>query len=58
MEKVCRDWPKEAFGEGLVDAGYWQSFEENAKAAAAEIYRVKNFAEAETSSPPSEMAGT
>ncbi|MCI6869711.1 MAG: lactate utilization protein [Selenomonadales bacterium] len=47
MEKVCRDWPKEAFGEGLVDAGYWQSFEENAKAAAAEIYRVKNFAEAE-----------
>ena len=47
MEKVCRDWAKQAFGEGLVKAEYWNDFETNAKAAAAEVFRVKNFAEGE-----------
>ena len=48
MEKVCRDWATQAFGKGLVDKKYWGSFEENAKAASAEIYKVKDFAEAES----------
>ena len=47
MEKVCRDWAKQAFGEGLVKAEYWNDFETNAKTAAAEVFRVKNFAEGE-----------
>lgn len=47
MEKVCRDWAKQAFGEGLVKAEYWNDFETNAKAAAAEVFRVKNFVEGE-----------
>ena len=47
MEKVCRDWAKQAFGEGLVKAEYWNDFETNAKVAAAEVFRVKNFAEGE-----------
>ena len=47
MEKVCRDWAKQAFGEGLVKAEYWNDFQTNAKTAAAEVFRVKNFAEGE-----------
>lgn len=47
MEKVCHDWPKRAFGEGLVSAEYWDEFATNAQAASAEIFRVKNFAEGE-----------
>lgn len=47
MEKVCRDWPNQAFGKGLVKAEYWNEFETNAKTAAAEVFRVKNFSEGE-----------
>ena len=36
MEKVCRDWAKQAFGEGLVKAEDWNAFETNEKTAAAE----------------------
>ena len=47
MEKVCRDWAKQAFGEGLVDAKYWDEFATNAQTAAAEVYKVKDFAAGE-----------
>ncbi len=47
MEKVCRDWPKQAFEKGLVDAGYWDEFCTNATAASAEVYKVKDFAAGE-----------
>ncbi len=47
MEKVCRDWASQAFGKGMVKAEYWDDFEVNAKAAAAEIFRVKDFSEGE-----------
>lgn len=47
MEKVCRDWAKQAFGEGLVNAAYWDEFATNAQTAAAEIYKVKDFAAGE-----------
>lgn len=47
MEKVCRDWAKQAFGEGLVNANYWDEFATNAQTAAAEVYKVKDFAAGE-----------
>ena len=47
MEKVCKNWPAEAFDDALVNASYWGAFEENAKAASAEIVRVRNYAEAQ-----------
>jgi len=43
MEKVCQNWPKEAFEDSLVNGNYWKEFEENAKAAAAEIYRLPDM---------------
>ena len=47
MLKVCNDWPGEAFTEELVSARYWSDFSSNAKAAAAELVRVKDMGEAE-----------
>lgn len=47
MEKVCHDWPHQAFIQGLVKAEYWDEFETNAKAASAEIFRVADFAAGE-----------
>ena len=47
MKKVCANWPAEAFISGLVDAKHWQAFEENAKLAAAEIYKVADYKAAE-----------
>lgn len=47
MKKVCRDWPKEAFGSGLVDECYYDEFEKNATTAAAKVFKVKDFAEGE-----------
>ena len=46
MLKVCNDWPREAFTEELVSGKYWQDFTVNAKAASAELWRVKDMAEA------------
>lgn len=43
MEKVCQNWPKEAFDDALVNGDSWKEFEENAKAAAAEIYRLPDM---------------
>ncbi len=43
MEKVCQNWPKEAFDDALVNGNSWKEFEENAKAAAAEIYRLPDM---------------
>ena len=43
MEKVCQNWPKEAFDDTLVNGNSWKEFEENAKAAAAEIYRLPDM---------------
>ena len=47
MEKVCKNWPAEAFDDKLVNANYWDEFVENAKAASAEIQRVKDYAAAQ-----------
>lgn len=47
VKKVCRDWPKEAFGSGLVDECYYDEFEKNATTAAAKVFKVKDFAEGE-----------
>lgn len=47
MEKVCKDWASEAFINGLVDEKFWTEFETNAKAAAAEVYKVADYAEGE-----------
>lgn len=47
MKKVCKDWPKEAFVDGLVDERYYAEFEKNATNAAAKVFRVKDFAEGE-----------
>lgn len=46
MLKVCNDWPREAFTDELVSGKYWQDFSVNAKAASAELWRVKDMAEA------------
>lgn len=46
MLKVCQNWPKEAFDDKLIDAKYWDDFEKNATTAAAEVCRVKDYAEA------------
>ena len=43
MEKVCQNWPKEAFDDALINPNSWKEFEENAKAAAAEIYRLPDM---------------
>ncbi|MBQ1510564.1 MAG: LUD domain-containing protein [Selenomonadaceae bacterium] len=43
MEKVCQNWPGEAFDDTLVNPNSWKEFEENAKAAAAEIYRLPDM---------------
>lgn len=40
MRKVCADWKTEAFSPALVNGSYWPDFEENAKAASAEIFCV------------------
>ena len=48
MEKVCRNWPKEAFDDTLVNEKYWDAFEQNAKAASAEIFRVPDMAAAKS----------
>jgi L-lactate dehydrogenase complex protein LldG len=45
MEKVCKDWSI-AFDPELVNPNYWNEFEENAKAASAEIWQVNSYAEA------------
>jgi L-lactate dehydrogenase complex protein LldG len=47
MKKVCKDWVSNAFDDKLVNASYWQEFEENAKAASAEIIHVKNLQSAQ-----------
>lgn len=47
MEKVCKNWASDAFIDGLVDAKFWTEFETNAKAAAAEIYKVADYAAGE-----------
>ncbi len=47
MEKVCANWPGEAFINGLVDAKYWTDFETNATAAAAQVYKVADYAAGE-----------
>ena len=46
MLKVCQNWPKEAFDDELINAKYWDDFEKNATLAAAEVFRVKDYAEA------------
>ena len=46
MLKVCQNWPKEAFDDELINAKYWDDFEKNATLAAAEVSRVKDYAEA------------
>jgi len=43
MDKICQNWPKEALNDALVDPKYWDAFEENAKAASAEIFRVPDM---------------
>lgn len=47
MKKVCNDWPKEAFINGLVSEKWYPEFEKNATTAAAKVFKVKNFAEGE-----------
>ena len=47
MQKVCHDWPNEAFIDGLVDEKYWDGFLEKANIASAKVSRVKNWEEAE-----------
>ena len=47
MEKVCENWPEKAFISGLVDAKYWTDFEANATAAAAQVYKVADYAAGE-----------
>lgn len=47
VKKVCSDWPKEAFINGLVDEKWYAEFEKNATTAAAKVFKVKDFAEAE-----------
>ncbi|MBE6105461.1 lactate utilization protein [Anaerovibrio lipolyticus] len=47
MEKVCVNWPEKAFISGLVDAKYWTDFEANATAAAAQVYKVADYAAGE-----------
>lgn len=47
MEKVCKDWPKEAFVGSVVDEKFFAEFEKNATTAAAKVCRVKDFAAAE-----------
>ncbi|WP_029545366.1 lactate utilization protein [Selenomonas sp. AB3002] len=46
MLKVCNDWPREAFTDELVSGKYWNDFSVNAKAAAAELWRVPDMLEA------------
>ncbi len=46
MLKICQNWSKEAFDDKLIDAKYWDDFEKNAKLAAAEVFRVKDYEEA------------
>ena len=41
MKKVCQNWAADAFDNTLVNSRHWTEFEQNAKAAAAEIIRVK-----------------
>ena len=43
MEKVCRNWAKEAFSPELINPDSWKEFEENAKLAAAEVYRLADM---------------
>ena len=47
MKKVCQNWAADAFDNTLVNSRHWTEFEQNAKAAAAEIIRVKNLQEAQ-----------
>lgn len=47
MQKVCADWPAEAFDEQLVSGKYWDEFAENAKAAATELFHASTWQEAE-----------
>ena len=47
MEKVCADWPAQAFDEQLVNGKYWEEFAANAKAAATEILHAGTWQEAE-----------
>lgn len=48
MKKVCQNWAVEAFDDELVNASHWEAFEQNAKAASAEIIHVKDLPAAKT----------
>lgn len=43
MEKVCANWPKEAFDAALVNEKYWDAFADHASQASAEITRVPDM---------------
>lgn len=45
MKKVCENW-KQSFPAGKFGAQYFADFQTRAQAAAAEIFRIKNVAEA------------
>lgn len=42
MKKVYENWP-ELFSKETIDPKWWDKFEANAKAASAEIHRVKDY---------------
>jgi len=47
MEKVCQNWPQDAFDNALVSDKYWDAFAKHAEMASAEIIRVADMETAE-----------